>query len=135
MQHILQIRVDERRLHDDRSVVVATNLAQERDAIHARHLNIRDDEVEALPLEVVESLEPVFGAFDLVPAAPQFLHHRLTRVQVIVYDQDVDTCRLRFTHLSHACLLRPGISGVSRSVDRILPAAVPKPPSRVGWAS
>src|SRR5512139_1025342 len=50
MQDFLQIPVDERRLHNDRSVVLATNLAQEGNAIHARHLNIRDDEVKVLPL-------------------------------------------------------------------------------------
>jgi hypothetical protein len=74
--------------HDHRHVEAALpQVGQQREAVHARHLDVEEDDVRRLPVDTVERRERVARLGDLEPLSAQGRAHRDPDGRVIVDDQ------------------------------------------------
>ena len=63
------------------------NLQRERDAVHARHDDVREKQVERVPVERFERGESVVGGRDLMPGELKGTRHELAHARLVFRDQ------------------------------------------------
>jgi hypothetical protein len=95
LQHLHQRRrplLGQRRAHHDGQRMLRHELAQERDAIHSRHLDIDRDDVRHLLLDTPRRAERIGSGTDNldVRVATEDLRHRLADGGGIIDDQNSD---------------------------------------------
>ncbi|HEX7550402.1 MAG TPA: hypothetical protein VF579_07495 [Candidatus Methylomirabilis sp.] len=81
-------------MNDDPSIALPSNLPQQSNAIHPRHLDVSDNHGELSTLQMMKGLKTIPRSRNLVPPTSEPIHGHLPRGQIIVHDQDVDQpCR------------------------------------------
>src|SRR5919197_183091 len=83
----------DRRQHDDRQVCLALDLARQRQAVHARHQHVDDQEVRPALTKPTKRLVAVASGHDVEAGGAQLLGEDHQQVRIVVDDEDPGTAR------------------------------------------